>query len=153
MYDEAGVLLGAMFVLLQAAVTETVSIVKRIYELNGQTTSKNAAMLLEAEFSSESGYSYAAIANGAANFYKHRFEWPEDWLKNASAQQQATIDLINAVGMRPKQDLADNLLSAVHAITKASGGSSRDLARLVVEDWRARLAKRFRVEFGLTQFP
>ncbi|MNU57337.1 hypothetical protein D3C71_464570 [compost metagenome] len=152
MYDEAGVLLGAMFVLIQAAITETVSIVKRIYELNGLKITKGDVMSLEAEYSSESGFSYAAIANGAANFYKHRFEWPEDWL-GASTQQKDTINLIHAVGMRPKQDLADNLLSAVYDITRASGGNAKDLASLVVEQWRARLVKRFRVEFALTKFP
>ncbi|MNL47577.1 hypothetical protein D3C87_1703720 [compost metagenome] len=55
--------------------------------------------------------------------------------------------------MRPKQDLADNLLSAVYDITRASGGNAKDLASLVVEQWRARLVKRFRVEFALTKFP
>ncbi|WP_172150829.1 hypothetical protein [Pseudomonas tumuqii] len=71
MYDEAGVLLGAMFVLIQAAITETVSIVKRIYELNGQKINKNAVMSLEADLDSRSSLSYVAIANGAANFYTH----------------------------------------------------------------------------------
>ncbi|WP_397458759.1 hypothetical protein AB3464_01490 [Pseudomonas asplenii] len=153
MYDEAGVLLGAMFVLIQAAITETVSIVKRIYELNGQKIRKGDVMSLEAEHDSGSGLSYVAIANGAANFYKHRFEWPEDWQGNASTQQQDTINLIRAVGMGPKRDLADNLLSAVYAIAGASDGNRKDLAILVVEKWRARLAQRLRVQFALTQYP
>lgn len=152
MYDEAGVLLGAMFVLVQAAITETVSIVKRIYELNGQKISKDAVMSLEAGFDSKSGLSYVAIANGAANFYKHRFEWQKDWLGSSSKQQEDTISLIRSVGMSPERDLADNLLSAVRAITKTSGGKSQDLAHLVVEQWRARLALRLRGQFDLTQY-
>lgn len=151
MYDEVGVLLGAMFVLVQAAITETVSIVKRVYELNGQKVSKDEVMSLEAELDSKSGLSYAAIANGAANFYKHRFEWQNDWLGSSSKQQEETISLVRSVGMRPGRDLADNLLSAVRAITNTSGGKPHDLAHLIVEQWRARLAGRFRVQFDLTQ--
>ncbi|KJJ96240.1 hypothetical protein UB44_17655 [Burkholderiaceae bacterium 26] len=149
MYDEAGVLLGAMFVLVQAAITETVSIVRRIYELNGQKINKDAVMSLEAELDSKSGLSYVAIANGAANFYKHRFEWQKDWLGSASKQQETTICLVRSVGMRPERDLAENLLCALHAIAKTNG-RQRDLANLVVEQWRGRLAIRLRSQFNLS---
>ncbi len=152
MYDEVGILLGAMFVLVQAAITETVSIVKRIYELNGQKISKDAVMSLEAKLDSKSGLSYVAIANGAANFYKHRFEWQKDWLGGAPKQQKDTINLVRSVGMRPERDLADNLLSALNAITKTSGGNLHDLANLVVGQWRARLAPRLRGQFDLPQY-
>ncbi|WP_417787875.1 hypothetical protein [Stutzerimonas xanthomarina] len=152
MYDEAGVLLGAMFVLIQAAITETVSIVKRIYELNGHKINKNTVMSLEANIDSSSSLSYVAIANGAANFYKHRFEWPKDW-RCATGQSQDTIALIRTLGMRPEQDLAYNLLSAVHAIMNSTDNSLADLAGLVVEQWRARLALHFRGKFQLAQFP
>ncbi|UNJ30243.1 hypothetical protein [Ralstonia pseudosolanacearum] len=101
MYDETGVLLGAMFVLVQAAITETVSIVKRIYELSGEKISKGEVMSLAAELDSKSGLSYVAVEKGAANFYKHRFEWPNDWLGNSSKQQEETISLVRSVGMRP----------------------------------------------------
>ncbi|EWC41520.1 hypothetical protein [Stutzerimonas stutzeri] len=148
MYDEVGVLLGAMFVLIQAAITETVSIVKRIYELNGQKINKNAVMSLEADLDSRSSLSYVAIANGAANFYKHRFEWPKDW-RGAPGQSQDTITLIRTLGMSPEQDLADNLLSAVHAIMNSTDSNLADLAGLVVERWRSRLALHLRGQFQL----
>jgi hypothetical protein len=148
MYDEAGVLLGAMFVLIQAAITETVSIVKRIYELNGQHINKNAVMSLETVVDSRSSLSYAATANGAANFYKHRFEWPDDW-RGATGQSQDTITLIRTLGMSSEQDLADNLLSAAHAIINPTDNKLADLAGLVVEQWRARLALYLRREFQL----
>ncbi|AGN82883.1 hypothetical protein [Pseudomonas putida] len=147
-YDEAGVLLGAMFVLIQAAITETVSIVKRIYELNGQKINKNVVMSLEADLDSRSSLSYVAIANGAANYYKHRFEWPKDW-HGASGQSQDTITLIRTLGMSPEQDLADNLLSAVHAIMNSTDSNLADLAGLVVEQWRSRLALQLRGQFQL----
>lgn len=150
-YDEAGILLGAMFVLIQAAITETVSIVKRIYELNGQEISKDFLMRLETTLDSKSGRSYVAIANGAANYYKHRFEWSEDWYGRRSSQQEDTINLVRSVGMEPKGDLADNLLCAVHAIVRASDGKLKNLADLVVGQWRVRLALRFREEFKLIQ--
>ncbi|TBV17389.1 hypothetical protein [Stutzerimonas kirkiae] len=152
MYDEAGILLGAMFVLIQAAITETVSIVKRIYELNGQEINKDTVMSLEADLDSKSGLSYVAIANGAANFYKHRFEWPKDW-RDASRQSQETLTLIRTLGMGPERDLADNLLSAVHAIMSSDDGNLKGLAGLVVEQWRARLALHLRGQFQLTQLP
>lgn len=147
-YDEAGVLLGSMFVLIQAAITETVSIVKRIYELNGQKINKNAVMSLEADLDSRSSLSYVAIANGAANFYKHRFEWSKDW-RGAPGQSQDTITLIRTLGMSPEQDLADNLLSAVHAIMNSTDSNLADLAGLVVEQWRSRLALQLRGQFQL----
>lgn len=153
MYDEAGVLLGAMFVLIQAAITETVSIVKRVYELNGQTIVKDAVMSLEAELDPNSGLSYVAIANGAANFYKHRFEWPEGWLGSVSRQQGDTINLVRAVGMSPEQDLADNLLCAVRAITRTGDSKPKDLSDPVVGEWRARLALSLRTQFALNQYP
>lgn len=151
MYEEAGVLLGATFVLIQAAITETVSIVKRIYELNGQTIRKDAVMSLEAELNPKSGLSYVTIANGAANFYKHRFEWPEDWRGGTSPQQEETINLLRTVGLSPEKDLADNLLSAVYAITGASDASPKDLSVLVVEKWRGRLALCLRAQFALPE--
>ncbi|WP_434627603.1 hypothetical protein [Pseudomonas sp. Z6-14] len=49
--------------------------------------------------------------------------------------------------------LADNLLSAVRAIANTSDGNIKDLAGLVVEKWRARLALHLRVQFALTQYP
>ncbi|EKT4459895.1 hypothetical protein QEL84_000613 [Pseudomonas putida] len=153
MYDEAGVLLGSMFVLIQAAITETVSIVKRVYELNGQMIGKTGVMSLEAELNPNLGLSYVAIANGAANFYKHRFEWPRGWLGSLSGQQDDTINLVRAVGMSPEQDLADNLLCAVRAITRKGDGNSKDLSGPVVGEWRARLALSLRTQFALYQYP
>ncbi|WP_201491399.1 hypothetical protein [Pseudomonas paracarnis] len=153
MYDKAGVLLGAMFVLIQAAITETVSIVNRIYQLNGQTIRKDTLMSLDTELDLKTSLSYVAIANGAANFYKHRFEWPEGWHGSVKPQQIDTINLVRAVGMSPEQDLADNMLSAVHAITGTSDGILKDLSDLVVGKWRERLALRLRIQFGLTQYP
>lgn len=147
MYDEAGVLLGAMFVLIQAAITETVSIVMRVYELNGQKVKRGFLMSLEADLDPKSGLSFVEIANGAANFYKHRHEWPSDWHDGASKQQVGTINLIRAIGMGPDYDLADNLLSAVNAILSRNACSVKDLANLVVELWRARLLSHLRQQF------
>lgn len=153
MYDEVGVLLGAMFVLIQAAITETVSIVKRVFELNGQTIGKEAVMKLEADINPDSGLSCVAIANGAANFYKHRFEWPEGWLASGSRGQNGTINIVRAVGMRPAKDLADNLLCAVRALARTPGAKLKSLSDPVVGEWRARLALRLRAQFALNQYP
>lgn len=149
MYDEVGILLGAMFVLVQAAITETVSIVKRIHELNGQQIRKDAILSLDAEVDPKSGISFPAIANAAANYYKHRFEWPNDWLGSTSKQQQDTIKTIRLIGMNPGVDLAENLLAGVDAITLSIHGGPQNLAGVVVEQWRSKLAARMRSQFNL----
>ena len=148
-YDEVGVLLGAMFVLIQAAITETISIVKRIHELDGQKIGKDALLSLDAEVDPKTNLSFPAIANAAANYYKHRFEWPNDWLGSTSKQQEETIKIIRSVGMSPESDLADNLLAAVRVITRESGGGPQDLAGIVVQQWRFKLALHMRSHFKL----
>ncbi len=54
--------------------------------------------------------------------------------------------------MSPEQDLADNLFSAVHAIVNSHDSNLSDLAGLVVEQWRARLALHLRGRFQLANY-
>lgn len=149
MYEEVGVLLGAMFVLLQAGITETVSIVMSIHRLHNQTIGKDAVMDMVPQLHAPTGLSFPKIANAAANFYKHRYEWPADWVAPATSQQGRTINLVRSIGMAPSKDLADNLLSAVHVVMAPSDGGLPDFSRRIVEDWRTRLAAHLRTNFNL----
>lgn len=150
LFDEVGHLLGAMFVLLQAATTETVSIVMRIYGLQGRAISKNEVMQLEAQIDSNTGLSFPAIANAAANYYKHRFEWPTGW-SSVSGQQANTVATVRTIGMSSESDLTENLLAAAAAITRDGRSDLTGLGALVIEDWRDRLGVRLRSEFGLAE--
>jgi hypothetical protein len=149
MYEEVGVLLGAMFVLLQAGITETVSIVMRLHRLQGQPLRKEAILDLAAPVQSETGLSLPKMANAAANYYKHRHEWPADWADGMTGQQAETIQLVRGMGMAPGRDLADNMLAAVHAITGGQAGHLPQVARLVVTAWREGLAAQLRCKFKL----
>lgn len=149
MYEEVGVLLGAMFVLLQAGITETVSIVMRLHQLQGHPLRKGAILDLAAPVHAKTGLSLPKIANAAANYYKHRHEWPADWVVGSAGQQAETLQLIRAMGMAPGQDLADNMLAAVHAITGGQTSQLPQVARLVVTTWRRGLAVHLRRQFKL----
>lgn len=143
MYDEVGTHLGAMFVLLQVGITETVSIVNNIYKLHGEKIRKSSILSLEAA-TTVSGASYQEIANAAANYYKHRHEWPQNWA-NATSQSKKTVELISRIGMSESKDLADNLYCAVGAITDRA--NAKALPALVVEGWRMKLASKLRSDF------
>lgn len=143
LYDEVGVHLGAMFVLLQAGITETISIVNRIYNLHGNAKNKPPILRLEAT-TSVSGLSYPEIANAAANYFKHRHEWPQIWA-DAKPFAKKTINLVSRVGMSASNDVADNLYHALDAITDRA--NAKALPTLVVEDWRLKLAARLRGDY------
>lgn len=153
LYDEVGVRLGAMFVLVQAAVTETVSITKRVYELNGQAIGKKAILRLMAPVDSKTGLPYPEVADAAANYYKHRFEWPRTWAEATNVQQIATMSTLQVIGMHDTAELTDNLQRACYLIMRDSNadGIGR-LSALVVEDWHEKLAAHLRKEFRLSSY-
>ena len=88
-----------------------------------------------------SGLSYQEIANAAANYFKHRHEWPQNWA-DAKSLSKKTIELVSRIGMSASNDLADNLYYALGAITDRA--NAKALPTLVVEDWRLKLAARLR---------
>ena len=110
-----------------------------------QIGAHDVRLLIPGTYMNRSGQSVGA----AANFYKHRYEWPADWVAPATSQQGRTINLVRSIGMAPCNDLADNLLSAVHVIMAPSDGGLPDFSRRIVEDWRTRLAAHLRMNFNL----
>src|SRR6266700_317339 len=132
-------LIGSAFVLGQAAITQAVSIVTKIYDLAAKPSwlphGKAALMSAEAAKHNKTGLSEIVLIDVVANYFKHRYEWPDDWI-GASPQQQRTIDLALRLGLSP--DGNHNLDTAVREM----GMSTRDMTPLsvLVQEWRERLA-------------
>lgn len=132
-------LIGSAFVLGQAAITQAVSIVTRIYDLAAKPSwlphGKAALMSTEAAKHNKPGLSEIAIIDGVANYFKHHYEWPDAWI-GASSKQQSAIDLVLRLGLSPGGNC--NLNIAVREL----GMSPQDMTRLPVllQEWRERLA-------------
>jgi hypothetical protein len=91
--ERVGLLIGAAFVLSQAVMTQSVSIVLRLgreTKVAGIPESRDAILSWKAEAHEETGVSKLLIVDAAANSFKHHYEWPEDWdaTKGTRAQQR-----------------------------------------------------------------
>jgi hypothetical protein len=132
-------LIGSAFVLGQAAITQAVSIVTKICDLAAKPSwlphGKAALMSAEAGEHHKTGLSEIVLIDAVANYFKHHYEWPDNWI-DASPRQQPTIDLVLKLGLSP--DRNDNLDTAVQEL----GMSTRDMTPLsvLVQEWRQRLA-------------
>jgi len=132
-------LIGSVFVLGQAAITQAVSIVTKICHLAAKPSwlpqGKVALMSAEAATHNKTGLSQIVLIDAVANYFKHHYEWPDDWI-GASAKQQPTIDLVLRLGLSP--DGNHNLDTVVLEL----GMGTRDLTPLavLVQEWRERLA-------------
>lgn len=132
-------LIGSVFVLGQAAITQAVSIVTKIYDLAGKPSwlphGKAALMSAEAAKHNKTGLSEIVLIDAVANYFKHHYEWPDGWI-DASPKQQLTIGLVLRLGLSP--DGNHNLDTAVREL----GMSTRDMTPLpvLVQEWRKRLA-------------
>lgn len=151
LHEEIGLLLGAAFVLGQATLTQTISILSRIRQLAGTATSlpegKAAILSLEATFHDRTHLSHLAVIDLAANFFKHHHEWPEDWNVQASKGLQArTIQNCILLGMSPRE-VTSNLCVAMHALGPSH--SDVELIRACIQNWRGRLARRLYQELGI----
>ena len=70
-------------------------------------TKRNVLLLSQGPKAGQSQYTYAEIVNAAANYYKHRAEWDQDWITGASKQQLQTANVVMALGAKPEHD--DNM--------------------------------------------
>src|SRR5262249_36782714 len=135
----SNLLIGSAFVLGQAAITQAVSIITRIYNLAAKPFwlphGKTTLMSTEAPKHAKTGLSKIVIINAVANYFKHHYEWPDGWV-GASPKQQPTIDLLLRLGLLPNGD--HNLDTAVREL----GVNTHDMAPLsvLVLQWRERLA-------------
>ena len=142
MHEEIGLLLGAAFVLGQATLTQSLSIVNKLRMLRGTLVripeGKQALLSYGADVHVKTGLSHIEIIDLAANYFKHHHEWPDDWnIYNATRLQSKTIDNCKRLGMMPG-DITDNLHKALCAI----GAHSSDVEQIQqsIEIWREHLA-------------
>jgi hypothetical protein len=139
----AGLLIGSAFVLGQAAITQTISIAKKIHDLAGKPSwlphGKNTLMSTEASKHDKTGLSKITLIDAVANYFKHSYEWPDGWV-GASQKQQDTINLVLVLGLAPSGD--QNFETAMREL----GVGAHDMAPLsvLVHEWRERLAAHFR---------
>ncbi len=147
LHDQSGLLLGASFVLGQAALTQTVSILCRLRTLKtglkGIPGSRAAALEFHAPRDSHSALSKLVIVDTAANYFKHHPEWPADWVKSReqtvrSANGRDTT-LLNTLKLgMTGSSVTDNLRHALHRL----GGYGSDVLQIAttIQDWRETLS-------------
>jgi hypothetical protein len=141
-------LVGSTFVLGQAAITQTVSIVSKIRELAGCApwlpAGKTALMNTEAVIHTATGLSEIVLFDAVANYVKHHYEWPKNWSGASVGIQQRTIDAVVRLGFVP--DSEENLDVAL----KSLGISAEDMSPLGrnIQGWRERLAASFRIRMA-----
>lgn len=135
-------LLGSSFVLGQAAITQATSIAKRVRELAEIPESipqgRLALMTTEAPIHEATGLSQIVLIDAVANYFKHHYEWPDDW--RGSHRAQATIDVVRKLGLEPNDEY--NLPRAVRAL----GMTETNLRpmSIAIQEWRERLAAHLR---------
>ena len=146
-----GVAIGSAFVLGQAAIIQTVSIVAQLRKLtNGHAaipTGKRTLLETETMPSLTKELSDMVVIDTAANYFKHHHEWPEAWQASTgtSVQQRSMTDarLLGLGG----HDLTSNMHAALRALK--IGTEKVFTVPMTVHDWRERLATRLSRDLGL----
>ena len=139
-------LIGSVFVLGQAAITQAVSLVKRMHEVAGEPawipSDKESIMALESPIHAGTGLQKILIINAVANYFKHRHEWWDDW--TGPKHSLKTIQIVSKLGLGPKG--YHNLEHALREL-EVYLPDMAPLAQLVVT-WREQLAAHLRNELG-----
>ena len=139
-------LIGSSFVMAQAAITRAISIATKIRDLLEEpswlTHGKESLMSTEAPVQDEIGMSKIALVDAVANYFKHHYEWPDNWADAGGAQK--TIDAVVRLGFEPGSE--NNLSRALQAL----GMTDRDLSPLgtLIQEWRERLAAHLREQIN-----
>ena len=144
-HEKCGLLLGAAFVLAQAALTQTASITYRLKYLLPDLPlpeGRDAMLALDAPADPETSMSVLVVVDTAANYFKHYHQWPPDWsFAEARPPQRRTIQNALKIGMEPRPTtVTDNLIRAL----RRSGASGLDVERLthIIQSWREQLVVR-----------
>jgi hypothetical protein len=150
-HEEIGLLVGAIFVLGQAAITQTVYILSelRTHPQGQSVIPKKKACKLIAHASTEdkTNLSKIVIINAVSNYFKHVYEWPEQWsIVPTKGPQPKTIDIVVQLGMKPGE-MTDNLLLAAERLGLCHS-HPRALARSI-QEWREGWARGLYASFGL----
>lgn len=137
-HEKIGLLIGAMFVLGQAAITQTVSVLNELskHPQAQGIIPKNKTNKLVANAATEANTSLSKIViiNAVSNYFKHVYEWPEQWDAATTRGSQAeTISIVLQIGMRPRE-MTDNLLCAADCLGLCRS-NPRALA-ISIQEWR-----------------
>jgi hypothetical protein len=135
-------LIGSSFVLGQASISQAVSIATKINELVDKPTwlphGKRVLMSREAPVHAGTGLSAIVLIDAVANYFKHHYEWPDEWAGPSRAQ--TTIDIVRKLGLEPNDE--GNLPRAVRELGMTEGDLSP--MSMLIQEWRERLATHLR---------
>lgn len=146
-----GVAIGSAFVLGQAAITQSVSIVgqirKHANDFSGIPKKKRAILETEAKIMLRSQLSDMVVIDTAANYFKHRHEWPADWQNDqGSVAQRQTMADAHRIGMT-EHDFCNNMRAAVYELGLDTNGVFS--VPMIVHGWRERLTLKLCCEVGI----
>ncbi len=134
-------LIGITFVLGQTTITQTVAITKKLRALAGNPSwlpsNKENILRAEADLHLETNLSEMVLIDAVANYFKHHWEWPDDWIIPTSQ----TIDMVRRLGLSPDYDREKNLQTALQSLRFSSGATLGSR----IQGWRERLAESFRM--------
>jgi hypothetical protein len=150
-HEEVDLLIGAIFVLGQAAITQTVSILTQLRKHpDAQMViplDKMDKLIAHAAIEAKTSLSSIVIIHTAANYFKHFYEWPEKWdTDRSSGNQEKTVAIAIQMGMKPGE-MTDNLLLAANL-----AGFDRFNPRAVaktIQAWREAWARVLYLAFNL----
>jgi len=146
LFDDAiGISIGSVFVLGQAAIEQSVSIVEQIRKIsNSPAIPDKKWMLLESadQLSPNTQLSSIVVIDTAANYFKHHHGWPDDWhiTMSGTGTQMKTMENARRIGMSGLE-LTPNMHRALSAISL--GPHNVFSIPMSVHDWRVELAKKF----------
>ena len=151
-HEEIGLLVGAIFVLGQAAITQTVSILSELrrHPRAQSAIPENKASKLVAHAATEARtkLSTIVIINAVSNYFKHVYEWPEPWgIATKKGSQAETIDIVQQLGMKSGEEMTDNLLVAADRLGLCHS-NPRKVARSI-QEWREGWARVLYPSLGL----
>jgi hypothetical protein len=153
-HDTIGLFLGALFVLGQAGITQTVSVLNQLRRLpRGQSvipSEKDSKLKKYSASENSTGLSKMVIINAASNYFKHGYAWPEDWrvlATNSSRREADTIEIVLKLGMSPESEMTDNLFLVAHRL--GLDISNPRALTWSIQEWREGWARALYRHFGL----
>lgn len=145
LHEEKGLFVGNIFILAQVAIVQTVAIFGKLRTLCENSdrfpAKKDAILEFKSEVSICGNFRKITIIDSVANYFKHQYEWSDDWSgedEQSVRTQIKTIRFVKSLGMTPSQDLTENMGVAINKL-----GISNDLIEIsdILISWREELAR------------
>ena len=147
-FDEIGLLLGAAFVLGQALITQSISIVVQLQQTPSWPANlprdKVEWMKRGSPIQMKCGLSEVEIIDTSANYFKHYCEWPQDWHDPKCVVPKYathTIQNARAIGML-SDNKTDNLISSLTVL--GASVSQVEAIASKIQAWRETIATQIR---------